>query len=207
MEKYFTNLDFPEIAGNFPSSATFWGPRSFEVAIICPEEFIQTFRNLLYIWPVSNLTTVDFNNFQMPEIMTVVFSRKTPEGQTGGHHGIVQASSPKILCLMSQKTCVWCQNFWSLKPLEQLRLQAIMRFIFQRNKKVKLNWNQILWTNPVSNSVSLHYPLFQKISTADFLMSWEPSYCYLVLLVGILNSFWGPAYFQVLLLSKIQYQP
>ena len=27
---YFTNLDFPEIAGDFPSLATFWG----EVAII-----------------------------------------------------------------------------------------------------------------------------------------------------------------------------
>ena len=33
--QYFTNLDFPEIRGYFPSSATFWA-RSCEVAIIWP---------------------------------------------------------------------------------------------------------------------------------------------------------------------------
>ena len=36
--EYFTNLDFPEIAGAFPfPNATFWGPSSCEVAIIWPE--------------------------------------------------------------------------------------------------------------------------------------------------------------------------
>ena len=39
MEYYFTNLDFPEIAGvPFPfQNATFWGPRSCEAAIIWPK--------------------------------------------------------------------------------------------------------------------------------------------------------------------------
>ena len=38
-QQYFTNLDFPEIAGDFPSLATFWEPRSCEVAIIWPDSW------------------------------------------------------------------------------------------------------------------------------------------------------------------------
>ena len=40
--QYFTNLDFPEISG-FPFlNATFWGPRSSEVAIIWPNKSYST---------------------------------------------------------------------------------------------------------------------------------------------------------------------
>ena len=43
MEQYFTNLDFPEIRGWYPSKeATFWGPRSCEVAIIWPDSIHGT---------------------------------------------------------------------------------------------------------------------------------------------------------------------
>ena len=40
--KYFTNLDFPEIRGCPFRNATFWGPRSGEVAIISPDLLCST---------------------------------------------------------------------------------------------------------------------------------------------------------------------
>ena len=52
MEYYFTNLDFPEIVGDFLSLATFWGPRSCEVATIWPEKMLDYIKN--WMGPIPN---------------------------------------------------------------------------------------------------------------------------------------------------------